>query len=248
MSFGKANCAVCGKPLVYFEEAREVTCAICGKKETGHSVCEDGHYVCDSCHRSGGVDYIMGLCSKSTFKNPVEILMEAMDDKSIYPNGPEHHTLVGAALITAYANAGGDIDREKALAELKRRSLCVPGGACGFWGVCGAATSTGQAMSIINGSTPMAREPWGQCQRLTSEVLGRLADLGGPRCCKRTSFTAVSMAVPYINELMGVEMDHPEGITCHYYTSNGECLHCDCPYFPGSGAAEHERDELAAIA
>ena len=34
--------------------------------------------------------------------------MAMMDDKSIFPNGPEHHTLVGAALLAAYKNAGGD--------------------------------------------------------------------------------------------------------------------------------------------
>ena len=143
MSAGKANCAICGEPLVYSGEAREVTCAICGKKESAHSVCEAGHYVCDACHRSGGVDYIMGLCSASDSVDPVQIMSEAMADKSIYPNGPEHHTLVGASIITAYANAGGMFpngwDKEQALAEMKKRSLQVPGGACGFWGTCGAA-------------------------------------------------------------------------------------------------------------
>ena len=84
MSAGKANCLVCGEPIVYWEEAREVTCVICGKTEIGHSICEAGHYVCDACHRSEGVDYIMGLCSGSMSVDPVEIMTEAMNDKSIY--------------------------------------------------------------------------------------------------------------------------------------------------------------------
>lgn len=240
MSAGKANCLVCGEPLVYWEEAQEVECCICGKKETGHSICESGHYVCDMCHRSEGVAYIIGLCSQSTSTDPIEIMNEAMNDKSIYPNGPEHHTLIGAALITAYANSGGKnpqgepFDKDAALAELKERSLQVPGGTCGFWGTCGAATSAGQAMSILNGSTPMKIEPWAQCQRLTSIILGRLADIGGPRCCKRTGYVAVLSAVPFINETLGSSMTLPDEVICTFFPRNAECRRQDCPFFPNA--------------
>ena len=128
MSVGKGNCAICGKPLVYYRDAREMTCVTCGKRELGHSVCEDGHYVCDSCHRAGGVSCIMDVCLHATSANPIEIAMRAMDDNRIYPNGPEHHTLTGAALLAGYANAGGELDLENGLAELRTRSLDVPGG------------------------------------------------------------------------------------------------------------------------
>ena len=144
MSAGKGICLVCGEPLAYFKEAQDVTCQICGKKETGHSVCVEGHYVCDACHRAGGVEHIMAVCRETDSKNPIRIAQKIMSDKSIYPNGPEHHTLIGASLMAAYRNAGGDIDLDKALAELQKRSLLVPGGTCGFWGTCGAATSAGQ--------------------------------------------------------------------------------------------------------
>ena len=61
----------------------------------------------------------------------------------IYMHGPEHHVMVGAALLTAYHNAGGKVELEKALPEMYRRGKEVPGGACGFWGACGAVFSTG---------------------------------------------------------------------------------------------------------
>lgn len=240
MAAGKANCLVCEEPIVYWEEAQEVTCVICGKKEMGHSICSAGHYVCDSCHRTEGVDYIIGLCGQSESTNPIEIVDEAMNDKSIYPNGPEHHTLVGAALISAYANAGGKntkgepLDKTAALAEMRKRSMSVPGGACGLWGTCGAAVSAGQAMSILNGSTPMTQEPWAQCQRLTSMILGRLADLGGPRCCKRMCYTAILTAVPYIDTLLGVSMQLPDEVVCTFFRRNAECRRKECPYFPGA--------------
>lgn len=240
MSSRKAICLVCGEPLVYWDKAQEVVCSICGNKEFGHSVCQDGHYVCDACHRAKGVEYIMGLCAESASDNPIDIINEAMRDKSIYPNGPEHHTLIGASLITAYANAGGvnpkgeAIDKHAALAELKKRSLQVPGGTCGFWGTCGAAVSAGQAMSVLNGSTPMTQEPWAQCQRLTSVILGRLADLGGPRCCKRTGYTAILTAVPYMNSTLGSNMQVPDEVTCAFFSRNAECRKKECPYFPSA--------------
>ena len=33
---------------------------------------------------------------------------------------PKHHIMVGAALLTAYKNVGGDIDFSKALTEMKK--------------------------------------------------------------------------------------------------------------------------------
>ena len=43
-----------------------------------------------------------------------------------------------SALLTAYHNAGGEIELESALKEMYKRGKSVPGGACGFWGACGA--------------------------------------------------------------------------------------------------------------
>lgn len=238
MATVKSCCVVCGEPLVYWEEGREVTCHICGKKELAHCACAEGHYVCDACHRSEGVAYIINLCSKSDSTDPIQIMNEAMKDRSINPNGPEHHTLIGAALITAFANAGGKdpkgnpLDKNAALAELKKRSLQVPGGACGFWGTCGASISAGQAMSILNGSTPMTPEPWAQCQRLTSMILGHMADVGGPRCCKRTGYISALTAVPYINDVLDANIQRPDDVVCSFFSRNAECRGQNCPFFP----------------
>ncbi|MDO4502322.1 MAG: DUF5714 domain-containing protein [Coriobacteriia bacterium] len=234
------NCLICGADLVYASESTLHTCAVCGKEEMGTTACEGGHYVCNTCHRQGGVDFMRKLCVLSRSKNAVEILTQAMEDKSVYPNGPEHHTMVGAALLTAYYNAGGKIGggrmtKGDALKELQARSMQVPGGTCGFWGCCGAATSAGQALSIINGSTPLKRDEWGQCQRLTSTILGHLADQGGPRCCKRTGYTALLDGTDFLNEHFNVRMERPESVTCRFRAGNKQCLRRECPYFPKKG-------------
>lgn len=244
MAKHKSLCLVCGEELVYSEEAFEVACALCGKKEKTNAACAAGHYVCDSCHRDEGVKFIMNYCRTTELVNPIEIITNVMADKSIFANGPEHHTLFGASLIAAYANAGGldpqgnHLDKNAALDEMLRRSLQLPGGTCGFWGVCSAAASVGQALSILTGSTPMKQKPWAQCQALTSEVLGKLAEYGGPRCCKRNGFTAVLTAIKHIEMDLGISLEWPDRVVCSFFPNNAECLRAQCPYFPQSTRAQ----------
>ena len=230
-------CLICGKDLEYSPDAQEFTCAVCGKKELGNTTCLDGHYVCNMCHRKGGVEVAHAAALATSSKNPVEILQAIMNDKAIYPNGPEHHTAIGMSLLAAYANAGGDIDLAAALDELEKRSLLVPGGTCGYWGCCGAATSAGQYWSVITGSTPLNEGPWEQCSRLTSRVLGHIADIGGVRCCKRTGFIALLESAAFTEEMKGVKMDMPETITCTHFRRNKQCLRDRCPFFPKSKEA-----------
>ena len=232
MAGGLPGCLICGADLVYAQEAEMQTCAICGAQEMGKTTCENGHYVCNMCPRKGGVEVAHAVCRETTSSNPVEILQTIMNDKAIYPNGPEHHTAIGMSLLAAYANAGGDIDLPAALDELEKRSLQVPGGTCGYWGCCGAATSAGQYWSVITGSTPLNDGPWEQCARLTSRVLGHIADVGGVRCCKRTGFIALLESAAFTEEVLGVKMDMPEAIACTHFRRNKQCLKTRCPFFP----------------
>ena len=225
-------CAICGEDLVYKQEATEFTCHICGKTEIGHTSCVNGHYVCDMCHRQAGVNMGLEHCLNSTSTNPIEIMQEMMADKSVYPNGPEHHSLVGFALLAAFANAGGEIDKAALLEELRNRSMKVPGGTCGYWGTCGAAISAGQFWSIISKATPLTPDAWTQCQRLTSRILGKLADIGGPRCCKRTSFVSILEAAAFCKEQLDVQMDLPDEIKCAHFPRNKQCLKNKCPFYP----------------
>lgn len=227
---GEGACLVCGKPLTYFETAQERACVFCRRSFDAYASCEEGHYVCDSCHAARGVEDIRTLCLRSRSQNPVEILMTIMDTPYVHMHGPEHHILVGSALLTAYHNAGGQIDLPAALQEMKNRGSKYPGGSCGFWGCCGAAVSTGMFLSIVNQTTPLAGKTWGQGNRMTAAALQAIGDIGGPRCCKRNSFTAVREAVALVREELGVSMVLPEKIVCHYSGENHQCLGRNCPY------------------
>mgnify|MGYP007069431811 FL=1 len=41
-------------------------------------------------------------------------------------HGPEHHVMVGSALLTAYKNAGGEIDLPEALLEMMNEKSNPP--------------------------------------------------------------------------------------------------------------------------
>lgn len=136
------ECIICKAPLEYLEEDVEMECAICHEKIISKTRCVKGHFVCDECHTSG-VDSVIGVCMAETTKNPLFIMEKLMSLPFCHMHGPEHHVMVGSALLTAYRNAGGEVELEKALIEMQSRGKSVPGGACGYWGACGAGISAG---------------------------------------------------------------------------------------------------------
>lgn len=246
---GEGACLVCGKPIVYYEKARQMECVMCHRQFESHAGCEDGHYVCDECHGAKGIEVILEGCKNSASKNPVELMQGLMGEPYIYMHGPEHHVMVGAALLTAYYNCGGfagnkaagdkkDMYSERevfetALEEIRSRGSEYPGGSCGLWGCCGAAVSAGMFMSIVTKATPLTGKSWGLSNRMTAEALKAIGELGGPRCCKRNSFTAAVAAVKFTAENLGVRMEVPEEIRCGFSGENRECIRRKCPYYGG---------------
>ena len=223
------ECLICKAPLEYLETDELMECAICHKQENSKTRCVKGHYVCNDCH-TRGMDAIVGLCIAETSKDPIEIIGKMMQQPFCHMHGPEHHVMVGAALLTAYKNAGGDIDLPSALNEMLNRGKSVPGGACGFWGACGAGISTGMYVSIISKSTPLAQEPFALSHQMTAKSLGEIGKVGGPRCCKRDSFLSILSAIDFTKEKFGVEMEMPT-VVCTYSSRNNPCIGKRCPFY-----------------
>ena len=222
------ECLICKAPLVYLEKDELMECAICHKTESSKTRCVNGHYVCNECHTKG-LDTIISLCLREQSANPLEIIEKMMQQPFCHMHGPEHHVMVGAALLTAYKNAGGDIELEAALLEMLSRGKQVPGGVCGFWGACGAAVSTGIFLSIITRSTPLAAEPFALSNSMTALSLSRIGEIGGPRCCKRDSFLSILAAVEFVREKLGVEMESYQPV-CTYSSKNNQCIGKRCPF------------------
>ena len=213
------ECLICKAPLEYLETDEEMECELCHKKQRSKTRCVNGHFVCDQCHTSG-MDEIMAICLNSESKNPIEIIEKMMAIDACHMHGPEHHTMVGAALLTAYKNAGGDLDLKKAICEMQKRGQEVPGGVCGFWGACGAGISTGIYLAIALKSTPLSKEAWGLSNQMTSRALDAIGRNGGPRCCKRDSYLAITKAVEFTRENLGVNMQLGKIVCSHSHMNN----------------------------
>lgn len=224
------ECLICKAPLEYLIQDEVMECAICRKTEPSKTRCVKGHYVCSDCHTQG-MDSIFSLCFSETSTNPIAIIRKMMAFPFCHTHGPEHHVMVGAALLTAYKNAGGAIDLENALREMYARGKAIPGGACGFWGACGAGISAGQFLAIATASTPLSREPWGLSNQMTAKALDSIGKVGGPRCCKRDSFLAILAAVEFTWAHLGVEMERTIPV-CSYSSKNSQCIGKCCPFSP----------------
>lgn len=136
---------------------------------------------------------------------------------------------VGSALLTTCKNADGDISLPKALNEMQSCGRKVSGGACGFWGSLGAATSSGMFLSIVTRGTPAAQEKWGMINLMTAASLGAIGTIGGPRCCKRNSCPAISESVSFAKGTLHIEIELSP-IRFRLSSQNNPCNGKRCPF------------------
>lgn len=163
--------------------------------------------------------------------NPIRIFKNIAKKEYVSIHGPEHHVLDGACLLMAYKNAGGNIDIDSALDKLMTEGLRMPGAMCGLWGICGAITSIGAALSVIDGTGPLSTDgTWGNHMQYTSNAIGELGKINGPRCCKRDAMVAFKNGIEYVNDNYGVELEY-EHIICEYSSKNDQCIKERCPYY-----------------
>ena len=162
--------------------------------------------------------------------NPVVIFKQIAEKEYISIHGPEHHILDGASLLVAHKNAGGEIDLEQALDRLMSEGLRMPGAMCGLWGICGAITSIGAALAIIDGTGLLSTDgTWGNHMQFTSKAIGELGAINGPRCCKRDAMIAFKNGIDYVNAHYGVTLQY-EQMQCGFTDFNEQCIKERCPF------------------
>lgn len=226
------KCLVCGTEKQPLEDGIIVKCALCGESFEAYETCENHHFVCHMCRQKSAREKIIAHCLKSKLINPYALLFELMKLPETTMHGPEHHLLVPATLLTAFCNVKGRDDLANLLLEANTRSMQVPGGACGHWGICGAAIGAGIFSSIVLASSPFAEGEWQSCGQLTARCADAISCQGGPRCCKRDSFTALKEAIVYCNAQLDTDFDTPDPIQCQFFINNTECKGKACPFFP----------------
>ena len=177
-------------------------------------------------------------CCKEYFhspqgRSPFDAALKVMEDANFPMHNFAHHYLVPAVLLTA-VYVKQNIPEEKFFHDLQAveaRAKNVLPAFCGFYGACGAAVGCGIFMSVWTGTTPLSKDSWSLCNRATAGALAAMADMGGPRCCKRNTFTALMFMKSYLLRQMSLEIDLPEKIKCEFSRFNKECLESDCPYY-----------------
>ena len=173
----KNEYVICEAPLEYLDTDVVMECAICQKKEYSKIRCKNGHYVCNDCHMRG-LNNIIGLCMKQTSDDPLEILDVMMAQPFSHMQGPEHHVMVGAALLTAYKNAGGEIDLRPALVEMMKRGKADPGRGMRILGTLRRRDQCNDVcIDFVVENTPLSEEPWDFLQIFNAKIMDEIGAL-----------------------------------------------------------------------
>ena len=229
----RTGCLICGEELVYYNKVKKIKCQYCNKDYETLVTCKNNHYICDSCHSKLANDHIFQKCVKTDEKDPLKLANILLKDEKILMHGPEHHFLVPAVLLTTYYNTIGESDRKQVkLEQARKRAEKILGGFCGSHGVCGAAIGTGIFLSIITNATPLSEKEWKLSNEITAKILKKISAIGGPRCCKRTTFIAIIGAVKFVKENLGVDIKINKKSKCEFTELNNECIKEKCPFYP----------------
>jgi len=156
-------------------------------------------------------------------------LLSQGDDAPVH--GVWHHALIGEILLVCLRNAGHPLS-DDLVDEVLDRGHQIPGGSCGFLGTCGALSSAASAYAVLLRSTPVATEQREKLLQFAAKLAARLADIGGSRCCKKSSYVAFEVAQPELAKLgFDLPEEHFPG-RCRFSAQNETCDGESCVYFP----------------
>jgi len=96
-------------------------------------------------------------------------------------------------------------------------------------GDCGAAASAGTVLSILRGATPLADGARTEALRATAQTLLRIAEHGGPRCCKQSVFDTLLSTWERLQDELGLEPLPPHA--CAFAGQLKDRKAGRCPYF-----------------
>ena len=234
MSNYQNGCLICGQELRYHQATRLTKCLYCqGEFETSVT-CPNGHYICDACHGLDAMEVIETFCQTTHSTDPLEIALTLMKNPKLKMHGPEHHFLVPASLMAAYANeTHAGIHSREWLYQARLRATKVPGGFCGSHGGCGGAIGVGIFVSVVTGSTPLSTTEWQMSNRATSRALQQLSDLPGPRCCKRSVYISILEGIEIAKDFFDVKLRNDTEPVCLFSEMNRQCLMSSCPFYQG---------------
>jgi hypothetical protein len=228
----KTGCLICGAILEYLQTSEQRTCARCGEEKTANATCINGHFICDACHVQTPQEIIQRTCLGSGETDMIALLQEIRRADPFPMHGPEHHILVPAVILTTYRNLGGGID-DAMIEQAIARGNMVPGGACGFMGVCGAATGVGIGFSLLLEASPLTPNPRQKVQQLVADILTEISRHKAARCCQRECFIALTRVAQVSGDFLPIQLKAETTAACEQFHHNRECIRKACPYYKG---------------
>ncbi len=224
------DCMLCGAPLEYLPEEKELQCVFCHKTFFANSMCQKGHFVCDSCHTGEAFEVINQVCINTNETDMISLLKRIRSHPRIPVHGPEHHAIVPGIILSTYRNLGGEISTSVIQTGI-RRGKTVSGGHCAFMGACGAAIGVGIAFSLILEATPLTPKERKIVQNVTQITLKDIARFKAARCCQRDSWIALKKAAELSEKYLNIQLKAEDRIECNQKEINKECLGKGCPLY-----------------
>lgn len=225
------GCMVCGAPLQYIATPATMSCAYCGMDFLSNAHCEQGHFVCDRCHSSDALSIIHDYCLQGPETDPIMLMRRIRNHPSIPLHGPQYHAMVPGILLGCLKRLGASVD-DAMIQTAITRGAEVDGGSCGFWGVCGAATGVGIAVSVLLQATPIKAAARQKAQQAVHQVLGEISSHTAARCCQRDCYIALRTGLTLMSAMVGLQVPSPEPFRCTQIARNKECLGSSCPLWP----------------
>lgn len=209
------SCRECGAALVYLEQARSSTCAVCGREDMAHVVCPQGHYVCDACHGSDFLGRLTSLLDSETSTSPREIAESLMADPQLPMLGCEHAHIAAGALMRALENSGtAGVTAAYRREALERTARQAVGAYCGLTGVCGVVPALGACFSVLVGARCGRGPETEATMRLVARLVSVTADHARPGCCKAYVRAGVRETESFLEEHLGIPSGRSARIVC----------------------------------
>jgi 7,8-dihydro-6-hydroxymethylpterin dimethyltransferase len=177
---------------------------------------------------------IASACIQSTERDLFELFLRLRQLPDIPMHGSEHHGLLAGLVVAAYRNCGGDVGEDDVIKAIVRANV-IPGRACGYLGICGAAAAMGAAFSVILDATPLRAERRQQVLQVVAKVAMTHAMQNAARCCQRECVLALKTAAELSCGHLPVTLIANSPFRCEQSRDCVECAGSKCPFYAVEG-------------
>jgi diguanylate cyclase (GGDEF)-like protein len=185
------GCPKCGASMHFMDKPASMKCDVCKKSRVTVVVCDNGHYVCDSCQNKRISTIIKNICLSTKETDMTLLLDDIIIKAGIGSCSPAYHLAVPGIVLATYRNLGGILSDDQLKSGFDRARL-IPYGSCGFSGICAASAGVGIALSIILEASPDKTAEKNLLIKVTGQINDRLSNAYCQTSCYRNVIEAIT--------------------------------------------------------